>query len=96
MLIVHDLLIDNCNCDVNITNSKFTKITELDEIQNVKEQANSYYTRLSRLLLQIAQSQLAANSATLNLLSQSLAQTKAIADAGQASLVEIKRNWNLI
>lgn len=95
-MIVHDLLIDNCNCDVNITNSKFTKITELDEIQNVKEQANSYYTRLSRLLLQIAQSQLAANSATLNLLSQSLAQTKAIADAGQASLVEIKRNWNLI
>ncbi|MBW4533454.1 MAG: hypothetical protein KME09_05905 [Pleurocapsa minor HA4230-MV1] len=90
------MLIDNCNCDVNITNSKFTKITELDEIQNVKEQANSYYTRLSRLLLQIAQSQLAANSATLNLLSQSLAQTKAIADAGQASLVEIKRNWNLI
>jgi hypothetical protein len=71
-------------------------IAELDEIQNVKERASSYYTRLSRLLLQISQSQLAANSATLNLLSQSIAQTQAIIDAGQASLVEIKINWNLI
>lgn len=34
-------------------------ITELDEIQNVKERASSYYIRLFRLLLQISQSQLA-------------------------------------
>ena len=71
-------------------------ITELDEIQNVKERASSYYTRLYRLLLQIFRSQPVADSATLNLLSKSLTQTQAIADAGRASLTEIKRNWNLL
>ncbi len=34
-------------------------------------------------------------SATLDLLAQSIAQTQAIADAGEASIQEIKRNWNL-
>ncbi|WP_019509543.1 hypothetical protein [Pleurocapsa sp. PCC 7319] len=72
-----------------------TTIIELDEIQNVKERASAYYTRLYRLLWQISQVQPIADSATLDLLSQSLIQTQAIADAGQASLIEIKRNWNL-
>ncbi len=67
----------------------------LDEIQNVKERAISYYTRLYRLLLQLSQSQPLADSATLDLLTRSLTQTQAIANAGQASLLEIKRNWNL-
>ena len=40
-------------------------IGELEEIQNVKERASSYYTRLYRLLLQISQAQPIANSATL-------------------------------
>ena len=70
-------------------------IAELDEIQNVKERAISYYTRLYRLLLQLSQSQPLADSATLDLLTRSLTQTQAIANAGQASLLEIKRNWNL-
>lgn len=70
-------------------------ITELDEIQNVKERIISYYTRLYRLMLQLSQSQPGADSATLDLLTRSLTQTDAIASAGQASLLEIKRNWNL-
>lgn len=70
-------------------------IAELDEIQNVKERAISYYTRLYRLLLQLSQSQPIADSAILDLLARSLTQTQAIANAGQASLLEIKRNWNL-
>lgn len=35
------------------------------------------------------------SAATPNLLAQSIAQTQAIADAGEASTQEIKRNWNL-
>ena len=49
-----------------------TTIIELDEIQNVKERASSYYTRLYQLLLQIYQSQPVADSATLELLTRSL------------------------
>ena len=53
-------------------------IPELDEILNIKDRATSYYTRLNRLLLQIFQSQPLADSATLNLLAQSISQTRAI------------------
>ena len=70
-------------------------IPELDEILNIKDRATSYYTRLNRLLLQIFQSQPLADSATLNLLAQSISQTRAIVDAGKANLLEIKRNWKL-
>ena len=91
-------------------------IPELDELQNVRERATSYYIRLYRLLLQISESQPVGSSllksspsagvspavktrrlsaATLNLLAQSIAQTQAIADAGEASTQEIKRNCNL-
>ncbi len=70
-------------------------IPELGEILNIKDRATSYYTRLNRLLLQIFQSQPLADSATLNLLAQSISQTRAIVDAGKANLLEIKRNWKL-
>jgi hypothetical protein len=36
-----------------------------------------------------------ADSATINLLEQSIAQAEATADASEASIQEIKRNWNL-
>jgi hypothetical protein len=48
-----------------------------------------------RRLLQVSESQPTATSATLELLAQSITQTQAIADAGEASNREIKRNWNL-
>lgn len=70
-------------------------IPELDELQNVRERATSYYVKLYRLSLQIAESQPAATSATLDLLLQSISQAQAITDAGEASNQEIKRNWNL-
>lgn len=70
-------------------------IPELDELQNVGERVTSYYIRLYRLLFQVAESQPVATSAMLNLLAESIAQTQAIADAGEASTQEIRRNWNL-
>ena len=68
---------------------------ELNELQNVRERVTSYYVRLYRLSLQVSESQPIATSATLDLLAQSITQTEAIADAGEASTQEIKRNWNL-
>ena len=68
---------------------------ELEELKNIRERATSYYIRLYRLLLQSSESQPTATSATLDLLAQSIAQTQAAADAGEASNREIKRNWNL-
>jgi hypothetical protein len=68
---------------------------ELNELENVRERSTSYHIRLYRLLLQVAESQPIATSATLDLLAESIAQTQALADAGEASIQEIKRNWNL-
>lgn len=69
---------------------------ELDELQNIRERATSYYIKIYRLLLQVFESQPITTSATLDLLAQSITQTQAIADAGEASSREIKRNWNLL
>jgi hypothetical protein len=70
-------------------------IPELDELQNVRDRVTSYYVKLYRLSLQVSESQPTATSATLGLLAQSIEQTQAIADAGEASTQEVKRNWNL-
>lgn len=74
-----------------------TEVTtsDLENLQNVRERATSYYTRLYRLLLQIAESQSTAAFATLDLLAQSVEQTPAIADAGEATIQEVRRDWNL-
>ncbi|WP_019501246.1 hypothetical protein [Pseudanabaena sp. PCC 6802] len=71
-------------------------VPELDELQNIKERATSYYTRLYRILLQVFESQPTIPSATLDVLVQSIAQIQAIADACEASNREIQRNWNLL
>ena len=42
-------------------------ILDLELLQNARERTTSYYVRLYRLLLQIAESQPVATSATLNL-----------------------------
>ena len=72
-----------------------TTLGELEELKNVIERARTSYTRLYRLLLLVGESQPIADSATINLLEQSIAQAEATADASEASTQEIKRNWNL-
>jgi hypothetical protein len=47
-------------------------------------------------MLQVAESQPIANSATLDLLVQSIERGEATASASQASVREIKMAWNLI
>lgn len=67
---------------------------ELEEL-GVAEKLTDSYSRLYTLMLQVARSQPSATSATLNLLTQSIERSQATADASQASVQEIKRNWNL-
>ncbi len=69
---------------------------ELEQLQNARERARSSYSRLYTLLLRVAEAQPVANSATLDLLSQSIEQAAANNSASQASIQEIKRDWNLL
>lgn len=68
---------------------------ELEELRNVTERVRLFYNRLYGLTLQVAESQPFASSATLSLLRLSIEQAQATADSGEASVLEIKRSWNL-
>lgn len=70
-------------------------ISELDELKNVTERARAFYNQLYTLTLQVAESQPVASSATLNLLRITLEQAQFITDAGEASVLEIKKSWGL-
>ena len=72
-----------------------TTRSELDELKNVTERARGFYNRLYGLTLQVAESQPIASSATLNLLRTTIEQAQAIADTGEASVLEIKRAWSI-
>lgn len=69
---------------------------ELEELQSIRERSTSAYTRLYTLLLRVAEAQPVASSATLNLLEQSIEQTQAYVDSAAASIMDVKRNWNLL
>lgn len=68
---------------------------ELEEISNVTERARTFYNRLYGLVLQVAESQPIASSRLINFLDQSIEEARATADAGEASILEVKRSWNL-
>jgi hypothetical protein len=70
-------------------------ISELTELKNVTERVRIFYNRLYSITLQVAQSQPIASFATLNLLESTIEQAQAVADAGDASVIEIKRTWGL-
>jgi hypothetical protein len=69
-------------------------LTELEELQNIRDRLVSSYSRFNNLLLRICQSQPTAPSDMLDLLYRSLEQTQASLDVSIASLQDIKRNWN--
>lgn len=71
-------------------------LPELEQLQNVRERATSSYSRLYTLLLRIAEAQPTPTSATLKLLAQSIEQAQANDAAIDASVEDIKRNWNLL
>jgi hypothetical protein len=71
-------------------------IPELEELQTIRERATSSYSRLYTLLLRVAEAQPVASSATLSLLEQSIEQARAYVDSAAASIMDVKRNWNLL
>ncbi len=70
-------------------------MTVLEQLTNIKERATSSYSRLSNLLLRISEIQPVAPTATLELLSKTVEQAQATADAGDATIQEAKTDWNL-
>ena len=71
-------------------------IPELNELQNIKERADLYYSRFHAVLRLIYESQPLASRANLELLAQTVEDAEATIGAIQASLQEIKRNWSLL
>ena len=70
-------------------------IPELEQLQNSSERLRNPYSRLYTLTLAISEVQPIAPSAMLNLLAQTIERAQAAADAVEAGIQEIKRNWHL-
>ncbi|MBW4619374.1 MAG: hypothetical protein KME17_08450 [Cyanosarcina radialis HA8281-LM2] len=70
-------------------------LPELDELQRIVERANSYYTRFYVTLRQLYEAQPTARRDSLELLVKYMDEAEVTIAAIQASLQEIKRNWNL-
>jgi CRISPR/Cas system-associated protein Csm6 len=70
-------------------------VSELEQLDNIRERATSSYSRLYTLLLRVAEYQPTATSATLNLLAQAMEQAQATNAASKATIQEIKRDLNL-
>lgn len=70
-------------------------IAELEELQNIKERSLFYYDRFHVVLKRIYESQPVADRANLEWLSRTLNEAELTIDVIQASIEDIKRNWNL-
>ncbi|OCR01435.1 hypothetical protein BCD67_21735 [Oscillatoriales cyanobacterium USR001] len=70
-------------------------IPELDELQSIRERADSYYSRFYVILRRIYDARPVASRDTLELLARYINEADATIEAVQASIQDIKRNWNL-
>jgi hypothetical protein len=70
-------------------------ISDLDQLQNVRLRLTDPYSRLCTLLLRVSEFQPFAPAAMLNLLAQTIEQGQAAVDAAQASVLEIRSDWDL-
>lgn len=69
--------------------------TVLEQLPNIRERAISSYSRLSNMLLRTSEFQPIATPAMLELLTQTIEQATATADAGVATILEAKSDWNI-
>jgi hypothetical protein len=69
--------------------------SDLEQLQNIRQRLTDPYSRLSTLLLRVAEFQPLAPTAMLDLLAQTIQRGQAAVDAAQASVEEIRRDWNL-
>lgn len=72
-----------------------TTLIALNDLHNVQERADTYYSRFYTLLRQIASSQPIANPALLELLHRSIDDAEATSNALEATIQEEKRNFNI-
>ena len=70
-------------------------IAALDEMKSAAENAESSYSQLSTIQLQIAQAQPVASSDMLQLLERAIARTQARIPALDRSIEEVKMEYNL-
>ena len=70
-------------------------ITALDEMKSAAEDAESSYSKLSTIQLQISQSQPVASPDMLQLLERAIARTQARIPALERSIEEVKMEYNL-
>jgi lantibiotic modifying enzyme len=70
-------------------------LSDLEQLDNVQQRADTYYSRFNTLLRQIAGSQPFAISATLELLSRSIEDAQSTVFALEATVQEIKKDWSL-
>ncbi len=71
-------------------------LIDLDQLQNINERADTYYSRFYTLLRQIVKAQPKANTAMLDLLARSIEEAELTVDALNASIQEIKQDWNIL
>lgn len=70
-------------------------VIPLEDLDNIKERANTYYSRFSTLLIRIAEAQPSASNGILELLERSIEEAQATVAASEATIREEKRNLNL-
>jgi hypothetical protein len=70
-------------------------IDYFNQLQNAKERADSYYSRLYITLRRIYESQPLANRDTLELLARFMDESGATVDAIAATVAEVRRDLNL-
>ena len=73
-----------------------TTIIALDDLDNARDRAYTYYSRLHNILGRIAESQPIANNAMLNLLDRSIEEAEATIEATKATIMEEKRSFDLL
>ena len=71
-------------------------LTDLEQLDNVLQRADTYYPRFNTLLRQIVSSQPLATSDTIRLLGHSIEDAQATVSALEATVQEIKKDWSLL
>jgi hypothetical protein len=73
-----------------------TTIISLEDLDNIRERANNYYSRFHTLLGRIAETQPLASRAMLELLERSIQEAQATVEGAEATIKEEQRNYNLL
>jgi hypothetical protein len=71
-------------------------LSELEELFNARERVINSYSRINNILLRILQEQPTLSDTMLEMLERAILQGTASVDSVNASVDEVKRQWNLL